>query len=170
MSGYCKDYSMSVNAKIAYSNGEKPMSKWTKDAMLTALKAQEVDSKLVERAKTCTTNELRNLLLVSQGWHHTSKCYRETYFYSVEADCLTEDALTEIEYARGRKAMEKKLDVPKSEVRYVSYLIWSGTRNHPKAERYTERCEVKNGWAYTSRGRKSILSRGFRFVNDNDVI
>ena len=37
MSGYC-GYSMSNNAISAYNSGEKPMSKWTKVAILEEIK------------------------------------------------------------------------------------------------------------------------------------
>lgn len=36
MAGY-NGYSMSNNAVTAYSNGEKPLSKWTRSAILTAI-------------------------------------------------------------------------------------------------------------------------------------
>ena len=39
MAGYRTDYSMSNNAFYAYQSGEMPLSKWTKDAMLTAIKS-----------------------------------------------------------------------------------------------------------------------------------
>lgn len=52
MSGY-KGYSMSNNAVAAYSEGKKPMSKWTKSEILATLSVSDEEKKKLK--KYCLT-------------------------------------------------------------------------------------------------------------------
>ena len=85
MAGY-KGYSMSNNAVEAYESGEKPMSKWTREAIIGEIEAMTGESE--EAVKTAlkpyTAAELRNRLLGYSSWHHTSCRYNRTNFYVVE--------------------------------------------------------------------------------------
>ena len=175
MAGYC-GYSMSNNAVAAYENGEMPKSKWTKDLMLSAVaeqiadldadEAKEFNADLIERVKKCTISELRGLLLDDAGWHHTSEYFNKTSFYCVNIWNISDAALSAIESKRTEKAAEKSAQQqPEKIERNVSFLVWSGSRNHPKSTRYTERCEIKGNWAMTSYGKKSITGNGFRFLD-----
>lgn len=90
MSGYF-GYSMSNNAITAYSNGEKPISKWTKTAILEAITAEieeeNLPSELFQDAQKLTAKQLK-MFLRQSSWHHTSKHYNRTIFYSLDTDAL----------------------------------------------------------------------------------
>ena len=83
MAGY-HNYSMSNNAVMAYQTGEMPKSKWTKTAIINALIESDAPSDFIKLAKTYSVNALREALLYQSSWHHTSKHYNKTNFYSVE--------------------------------------------------------------------------------------
>jgi len=85
MAGYY-NYSMSNNAVEAYERGEMPISKWTKKAIMEELSKCNVKPEHMAAFKTMSINELRDKLLYSCGWHHTSKYYNRTEFYSFEYD------------------------------------------------------------------------------------
>lgn len=80
--GYYK-YSMSNNAVDAYANGEMPLSKWTKTAILRELQDLEVSQDIIKIAKTLPLTDLKAIFLYKSSWHHTSKMYNRTDFYSV---------------------------------------------------------------------------------------
>lgn len=61
-------YSMSNNAVSAYSDGEMPLSKWTKRELVDAIEA--VNDKI--DVSKLTVAELRHHFLTSAGYHHTS--------------------------------------------------------------------------------------------------
>ena len=88
MSGYY-GYSMSNNAISAYENGEKPLSKWTRSAILNHIAGLILDGELpeeiVSEVDKMKTADLRQFLSAS-SWHHTSSHYNRTTFYSVNAD------------------------------------------------------------------------------------
>lgn len=90
MAGYYKN-KMSNNARIAYMTGAKPMSKWTKKAIMDEIKNLVEDGDLPAAVlpifKKMTLPKLRQCLR-ERGWHHTSYMYNVTYFYDVDADYL----------------------------------------------------------------------------------
>ena len=70
MAGYC-NFSMSNNAVAAYQGGERPISKWTKESILTYFnndKTRKIFSEL-------KVTDLKEILLEVSSWHHTSKNY-----------------------------------------------------------------------------------------------
>jgi len=89
MAGY-KGYSMSNNAVSAYENGEKPLSKWTKTAIMDELDAAYLAGELplsaLETADGMKADELKAAVLRRSSWHHTSKFYNRTVFYSVDIE------------------------------------------------------------------------------------
>ena len=103
--------SMSVNARSAYSNGEMPLSKWTKSAILEVI-ADEVEEKL-ELVKKLTAAELRRYFLRRTAWHHTGAFYSETVFYEIDFDYLekftAEDAEDIISRRKPRQKREKSV-------------------------------------------------------------
>ena len=100
MAGYY-GYSMSNNAVSAYEVGEKPLSKWTKKKIIELCKEYtQLDiSKL-------TVSELKEKMLVRSSWHHTSKFYNKTDFYSLDVDYiekLTQEDINKIINNRVKK-------------------------------------------------------------------
>lgn len=81
LSGY-SGYSMSNNAVDAYNNGEMPISKWTKDIFLKQCEDEGINiDKITEYKK----------YLKKSSWHHTSKFYNATDFYSIDFELVKED-------------------------------------------------------------------------------
>jgi len=90
MAGY-KGYSMSNNAVAAYEGGKKPLSKWTKAAILEDLERQaeagEIPESLTQEAAGLKAADLKTFLKYSE-WHHTGSHYNRTPFYQVDTDSL----------------------------------------------------------------------------------
>lgn len=83
--------SMSENAKYAYETGEKPISKWTKKAIIEQI-VEEIDNYDydvdIEVVKHMSKSFLQTYALHWSSWHHTGKYARETDFYAVDDDFL----------------------------------------------------------------------------------
>lgn len=129
MAGY-NGYSMSNNAVQAYNDGEKPMSKWTKTAILEALKGIGTSKLALLRKVDAAT--LKRRFLVRTSYHHTSSRYNKTDFYTVNV-CAAEE-LT-VQDIQALTAGTQKNDAPQK-VEYtgnIEYIEWEGTRKHPKA-------------------------------------
>lgn len=136
-SGY-SGYSMSNRAAEAYNNGEMPLSKWTKQALLAAVEEYAKENEIrfsLPLLKKLTADELRNRFLYRSSWHHTSEYANRTDFYSLDTELLSE--LTDEDL---KKIIEEKAPVKKEEPKTrkyrgeIRYIEWSGTRNHTKAE------------------------------------
>lgn len=88
-------YSMSNNARAAYDNEEMPLSKWNKSSLISAI--HEVNPDI--DCSRLTVDTLKNEFLVKTSWHHTSKMYNKTDFYSIKEDfvqALTQDDVDNI--------------------------------------------------------------------------
>ena len=125
---------MSNNARTAYANGEKPLSRWTKEEILS-----ELEEETAEKLKPLTARELREILLYRSSWHHTSSRYNRTSFYSInkdKAEEITEEEIREIIKMRKERIIEgkevKETSTPSYITALVQYTEWEGTRNHPK--------------------------------------
>jgi hypothetical protein len=164
MAGY-DGYSMSNNARTAYATGEMPKSKWSKAAILAAVQnaySPDMRFDLAALAKVPLAG-LRDLVLVQSSWHHTSSHYNRTDFYAVNEDRLSEltnaDVAEAIDQAKAQKA---HVATPVSERWECEYLVWSGSRKHPKAKVETAIGEIRGDWFYLSNGsKKSITAKGF---------
>lgn len=75
-------YSMSNNARAAYAGGEKPLSNWTKTDIIDAIQDINPD---IDCSRLNTTT-LKNEFLTQTSWHHTSKFYNKTDFYSINTE------------------------------------------------------------------------------------
>ena len=85
MAGYC-GYSMSNNAVSAYRCGEMPLSKWLKSNLIDAIEDVLEDKTNITKFKRLTVKQLKEYFLYKSSWHHTSKMYNTTDFYSVDED------------------------------------------------------------------------------------
>lgn len=119
--GY-KGQSMSVNAVWAYDRGEKPLSKWTKLAILEEIENifDELPEEKEEMIKKMTLTELRENFLNYTAYHHTGKFYNSTNFYQINADRvenITAEEIKEI-ISRRKKAARRPqaiIDAEKAE-------------------------------------------------------
>ena len=85
MAGYDWRRGMSNNAVDAYDNGEMPMSKWTKAVILDKV-AELADIEVADILAKLPLAVLRDELLQESSWHHTSKYFNRTNFYSIDED------------------------------------------------------------------------------------
>lgn len=78
--------SMSVNARAAYEAGEMPRSKWTKTAILGALRGycDEMDLLYDPAVESETKAALFDRFIASSSWHHTGAYARETEFFALD--------------------------------------------------------------------------------------
>ena len=152
------DYSMSIRAAEAYENGEKPLSKWTKAALLEA--AGDRASLL----SPLTVSELRDLLLTRSSWHHTSCRYNATDFWSVDEDTLeelTEETVSGIIAARKPKAPKAPKAEPRTIRAEVTFTVWEGRyANYRRPKKVTETVTYREGekMISTSCGMKRLSS------------
>ena len=108
MAGY-SGWSMSNNAVDAYSNGEKPLSKWTKADIFDTIEEQEIELKCsMEKFKKLPVKVLKEVCLRYSSWHHTSNHYNQTDFYSLDISRI-ENLTDELQITRQRKRMKKSL-------------------------------------------------------------
>lgn len=105
MSGYAQDHSKSNNAIAAENSGRFPAS-------------------ILAKQLRVKTGAIRALCHPCE-WHHTSKFYNSVDYYDLES---AHEIITEL---RAWKAPAKNLEV--FEHCSGAYLIWSGSRRHPRA-------------------------------------
>ncbi len=165
MAGY-SGFSMSNNAVAAYSKGEKPLSKWTKVEILDGLVEVCSEDKTLtfwSMVKTLSLSQLKKHCLSNSSWHHSSKFFNKIDFYT-PIDLADVD-IEMFECWKNVKSEDMaNIKHPDKLVRNCQYIIWSGSRNHPKANIKTAQCEVIGNWAITPDGRKSIMANGFKFI------
>ena len=78
--------SMSANARAAYEAGEMPRSKWTKAAILGALRGycDETDLLYDPAVESETKAALFDRFIAYSSWHHTGAYARETEFFALD--------------------------------------------------------------------------------------
>lgn len=125
-------YSMSVRAAQAYDNGEMPLSKWTKKLILERIReilyenpAHEITADDFEKLRL---DELKKHVLVRSSWHHTSKYFNRTDFYSVDVNLVTLTKKSDVEkiISERQPLPRKKAKTPKkSERPDLSLRSWA---------------------------------------------
>ena len=81
-------YSMSVRAQEAYERGLMPLSKWTKKAIIDAIRKQYPE--YADLFSQFPVAFLKAYVLEEKEWHHTSKLYNETSFYGLDEEYFDE--------------------------------------------------------------------------------
>ena len=91
-SGYV-GWSMSKRAADAYEGGERPKSKWTKAAMLSAIRefceSTEGTSEPVrydQKIERLRKDDIFDRFFHYSSWHHTSKYFNATDFYALDEE------------------------------------------------------------------------------------
>lgn len=126
--------SMSVRAKEAYSNGEMPLSKWTKTAIIDEIEEENQSLADYIKVKELTLKELRSEFLEYSSWHHVGPCAKVTDFYAM-AD-VSEYSLADIDRIIENRAPRKmkKARAPKPQPKYVTalvnYEVWRKSYSH----------------------------------------
>lgn len=85
--------SMSVRARNAYESGEMPMSKWTRGAIISAIKEYCADFDLAynPEIESKSRAQLADDYLEYKSWHHTGRFARETEFFGLNEDAVCAD-------------------------------------------------------------------------------
>lgn len=81
---------MSVRAGEAYEQGEMPISRWTKTAIIQAVKGYCFDFDLAydPDIEKKTKAELTKEFLEYKSWHHSSRTAREVEFFGLNEDAV----------------------------------------------------------------------------------
>lgn len=104
-SGYI-GISRSRRAKEAYEGGERPASKWTKEALLEAI-AEAFGDEVAEKAQKLSKSELFNSFLETSSWHHVGVYATPVWFYQIAEDRNTEEASRLVDQLIKEKATQK---------------------------------------------------------------
>lgn len=156
-SGY-SGYSMSKRATEAYAIGERPLSKWTKTLILEEAERIIPGSKAI--LKPLRKKELANLLLYKSSWHHTSSYANRTDFYSLDEEKIEKLAEAQVDQIITARSSQK--DEVKPERWHCRYLVWSGSRSHPKSKEVEADGTIKGLFFTADDGtRKKITAKGF---------
>lgn len=78
--------SESVRASEARQEGQKPLSKWTKKAIIEAMRANGAPEELLRKAEAQPLWVLQQSVLSKTSWHHTGPNYQKTDFYGINDD------------------------------------------------------------------------------------
>lgn len=180
-------YSMSNNAVDAYDAGMMPKSKWTKEAILDGIKAEYekyIPDEVYAVISKLPLGYLRNKFLERKEWHHTSSWYNKTDFYGIDSDFLDTDTSAEgmidflkQDYAKWKEEYDKERAEKKAEKDskgdfcYFKYLVWGGSRAHPRAYDEESYGYVKGDWIYFADENGNLTGRkkGF-YSNGTEVI
>lgn len=160
--GYLSNRSMSVNAAIAYENGERPISKWRKDDILNGLGRELVAALNLDRYPAAF---LKEMFLEPVAWHHTSRHYNVTDFYAIrETGSISEEqsllasaypAWME-EQSRKKAAKAVREEPVKALVRYLEWLPYTG-RGKKRPVTHEEYAILLPPFAYLASGHRKRL-------------
>lgn len=132
-------YSMSNNAIACYDDGIYPISKWTKDEIISQaigflnenVSEIEKNDLIINLMKKSRTNMLKGVFLEYDSWHHSSKFFNKTTFYKLNTyliEELSEKNTLEIEtffnkkneaFKPEKKEKQKEKSSTNSRVEYV---------------------------------------------------
>ena len=175
-SGYY-NYSMSNRAVDAYREGKKPLSKWTKSDILEAVReliyseeiAANFNFNLLKKVKA---SRLKKLCLHSTEYHHTSKYFNRTDFYSIDVDYLESLTDSDLYYYLEEQKKEKEQKEAGESLQYVSvyFYEWEGRFRNFKSKKFYTRLGIqKSGWVYlldpvNFKERKRIDGKGIESI------
>lgn len=79
-------YSMSNSARQSEDNGSLPLSKWNKNTIIETIQDNTNELNfLIPYLKQLSLEQLKDICLYEDGYHHTSKFYNKTIFYSIDS-------------------------------------------------------------------------------------
>lgn len=161
---------MSERAVMAYEDGEKPLSKWTKSDIVELVLEKRNDFEEKELNKY--NKESLKAFLTCSSWHHTGSYFNNTDFYSLDEDFieLSKDEIVEVlnnRMSESKKAKEAKKE-EKLQKCFITYVEWEGTRKHPKAVDREAYGIIKGNWVHTEYGKKSLNGKYVHVVKEFD--
>ena len=147
-SGY-GGWSMSKRAETAYDNGYKPISKWTKAAIIEAVyeyadyELLDYPSEYAEAAKKLTLRELKDCFIEYKEWHHTSKFCNATDFYGLNEYIFEDYSLEDFKRAAELKSWEKMRAEKIEKEREKATAILTKVKKSIKENDFIEYAEYK---------------------------
>lgn len=174
MAGYCGK-KMSINAVKAYENGEMPISKWTKEKIITSIEKKVQDGEMVlncslARLKRLPLDLLKLFCIYRTSWHHTGSYFRCTDFYSLDISAiekLTDEELWEayLHYREDRKKCREEKEKIEDEIWECGFLEWKGSPDNRVAIPFTEIGTISGNWFIRANGsKKRTNAYGFRRI------
>lgn len=159
-------YSMSNNARDAYDSGEMPLSKWTKSEIMDGIEQILKDNNLLKykaELQKLPLTTLKDKFLIRTSWHHTSKTYNKTDFYSIDEDeveNLNDNVMAELAKGVADAKAKKKEPIPEKPIEYVkcAYEVWEGTGRRGKYIKYTAYGIREGSWIRLKDGTKKDTS------------
>lgn len=154
--------SMSVRAKTAYESGEMPMSKWTRGAIISAIRDYCADFDLAynPEIETMSRAKLADTYLEYKSWHHTGRFARETEFFGLNEDAVCAD-FPEMTPDQIAERDEKAAEVQAAAAEWDSFMK---ARENEFAKRFG--CNASSVLAYEAfhpeRCTRSLSKRGKR--------
>ena len=151
--------SLSEGASDAYSQGERPLSKWSKQDIIDEV-VDLSDGRFIEsELKKFTKQVLQDAFLSESSWHHTSRCANITDFYSVDElklEEITLDSLITIaeRSAQAETKIKKPTQIKKGKIVYEE---WEGSRRYGKFVQHEGYCLVIDNWCYLEDGKKKDI-------------
>ena len=158
-------WSMSNNARSAYANDKRPLSRWTKSDILDVcenlakLNDIELDYGKLSKLNLFTLKQL----LVYSEWHHTGKFFNRTDFYEVSLDRL--QGLIERGYPN-QQAPAKAKSVQDFDDGYChGYYVEKIFHPYSRWNRYEEKqvsfanARTKGEWLYLADGSRKALKK-----------
>ena len=133
----------------AYEDGEKPLSKWTKNVLVYEL-ADALDAEpeeVAEVLKPYTVKEVKNKCLTYSSWHHTSSRYNRTAFYELDD---FED-LADLECRLSGKPNTAKEERENAEMEALQ-KAWAEVQAKYYGKMPTDKEAVKKVWRYAHGG------------------
>lgn len=125
---------MSERAAIAYENGEKPLSKWTKTAIINTVLDYRDDFEYDELNKY--SKDVLKCFLTYSSWHHTGSYFNNTDFYSLDEDFIELSKKEIVEVLNNRMSETKKAKEAKKEEKlqkcFITYVEWEALANIQK--------------------------------------
>ena len=155
--------SMSVNAAIAYDNGYKPYSKWTKQDILSRLENTGAD---IASYASYSTKVLREAFLTPVEWHHTGKTFNKTDFYDVDPEKSRERDLESIK----NRLKSESIHITSKEPRnycyaLVEYESYEGDYvKYRHFVRHQEYAIVDGVWAYMVQSKKRLSGSHIKII------
>ena len=148
--------SLSEGASDAYSQGERPLNKWSKQDIIDEV-VDLSDGRFTENElKKFTKQVLKDAFLCKSSWHHTSRCANITDFYSVDELKLEEITLDKLNaIAESSAQVETEIKRP-TQIKKgkIVYEEWEGSRRYGKFVQHDDYCLLIDNWCYLEDGRK----------------
>lgn len=118
---------MSYRAVLAYEDGEKPITKWTKKEIINSvygfIEDNDIQNESIKNIEKLTLKELRTYFLIRTSWHHTGKYYNETDFYSLDEEYIKNfsdedyNEILKFRKPKKKKTLEEKSEEVKNKIR-----------------------------------------------------